>query len=56
MTATDKNRLLDILDDEWQRIRLLDLNDNPMLIQYAAAVWTMLELFPSRERFVSSED
>lgn len=56
MTAIEKKLVLDILDDEWQYIRLLDLNDNPMLIQYAAAVWTMLELLPSRDRFLDPED
>lgn len=56
MTATEKKLVLDILDDEWQYLRLLDLKDKPSLIQYASAVWTMLELLPSRDRYLDPED
>jgi hypothetical protein len=56
MTAIEKKLVLEILDDEWQYLRLLDLKDKPSLIQYAAAVWTLLEIIPSRDRFLNPED
>ena len=56
MTTTETKLVLDILDDEWQYLRSINLNDKPSLIQYAAAIWTMLELLPSRDRFAGSED
>ena len=55
MTATEKKLVLDVLDEEWQYLRLLDLKNKPSLIQYASAVWTLLEMLPIRDRFLDPE-
>ncbi len=50
MTNEERNIVLKILDDEWVAINKLDMNDKPSLIQYAAAIWTILEHLPFRYR------
>lgn len=50
MTKEEQSIVLKILDDEWNAINKLDMNDKPSLIQYAAAIWTILEHLPFRYR------
>ena len=47
MTKTEKRTILDILDKEWERLSQLDMTDSPSLIQYAAAIWFLLENLPN---------
>ena len=46
MTNEEKRLLLALLDAEWERLSTMETQNNPSLIQYAAAVWILLELLP----------
>ena len=46
MTNEDRRLLLALLDAEWERLSTMETQNNPSLIQYAAAVWILLELLP----------
>lgn len=50
MTKEEKTMLLDLLEKEWLLLQKFDLNQSPPLLQAAAAIWTLLEYFPIRER------
>ena len=47
MTNSERKQILAILDEEWAFLSQIDLNHNPSLMQYASAVWTLLELLPT---------
>lgn len=47
MTTDERRLLLALLDAEWQRISATETHNSPSRIQYAAAVWTLLELLPT---------
>lgn len=46
MTDEERRILIDLLDAEWRRLEAQELRDNPNRIQYAAAIWQLLELLP----------
>lgn len=48
MTDEERRILIDLLDAEWRRLEAQELRDNPNRIQYAAAIWQLLELLPLR--------
>lgn len=56
MTKTEKKQILDILDREWERLTMYDLTHSPSLLQYAAAVWTLLDTLPILDQLTQSAD
>lgn len=56
MTKSEKNMILDILDEEWEFLSMYDLKHRAPVIQYAAAIWTLLETIPARDRILGLDD
>ena len=56
MTKAEKKQILDILDREWERLTMYDLTYSPSLLPYASAVWTILEVLPTLDQLLGSEE